>query len=76
MYAPKKKIDFYAWHTLRERNTTIAQVCHFTTQLRLTLTKQNDNDKSSYYKINNNDKNQCLYNTYPNRFYVALRPVE
>lgn len=39
-------------------------------------TKQNDNDKSSYYKINNNDKNQCLYNTYPNRFYVALRPVE
>lgn len=39
-------------------------------------TKQNDNDKSSNYKINNNDKNRCLYNTYPNRFYVALRPVE
>ena len=38
MYAPKKKIDFYAWHTLRERNTTIAQVCHFTTQLRLNRT--------------------------------------
>ena len=39
-------------------------------------TKQNDNDKSSNDKINNNDKNQCLYSTYPNRFYVALRPVE
>lgn len=38
MYAPKKKIDFYAWHTLRERNTTMAQVCHFTTQLRLNRT--------------------------------------
>lgn len=38
MYAPKKKIDFYGWHTLRERNTTIAQVCHFTTQLRLNRT--------------------------------------
>ena len=73
MYAPKKKNYFYAWHTLRERNTTIAQVCHFTTQLRLT---ENDNDKSSNDKINNNDKNQCLYSTYPNRFYVALRPVE
>ena len=39
-------------------------------------TKQNDNDESSNDKINNNDKNQCLYSTYPNRFYVALRPVE
>lgn len=38
MYAPKKKIDFYGWHTLRERNTTIAQVCHLTTQLRLNRT--------------------------------------